>query len=87
MASTRATRSIVARFTVTPEIVDVDDTGEIVGRLPPEQTPAWEFVGRHGLEPNLKAKLAELDAFLVARGEWLNAQPNRAQRRARKGRG
>jgi hypothetical protein len=76
-------RASVLKFVVTPVIVDLDDDGEVIGQLPPEQTPAWEFIGRHGLERHLKPKLAELDAFLADRTTWLREQPkpNREQRR------
>lgn len=78
-------RSLVLKFQLVPVIVDVDDSGEVIGQLAPDSTPAFEFIGRHGLEANLEPKLADLDAFLAERTTWLQQQtkPNRAARRAR----
>lgn len=78
-------RAKVLKFVLTPVIVDEDDAGEIIGQVPAEITPEWEFIGRHSLERALKAKLAELDDLLQQRTANLNAtKPNRAARRSDK---
>lgn len=71
-------------FVVRPIVIDVDDAGEVVARVPEEMTPAWTFVGRHAIETELAGRLDELDGLLEQRTAALNAKPNRAQRRRRR---